>query len=89
MGLLNIIEKNKDNPEFISWAYENNLWLQIEDREQSLTVQFDLLMSYLLLLSNDSDRQTVLADYILEMENRNGLIWQAKGKELLAKEIIN
>ena len=86
-GLLSIIEKNKDNPEFISWAYQNNFWLQIEDSEQSLAVQFDLLTSYLPLLPSNSERQSVLADYILEMENRGESVWQAKGKNLLTQEI--
>lgn len=85
--LLSIIEKNKDNPEFISWAYENNLWLQIEDKEQSLTAQFDLLKAYLPLLPGSAERQSVLADYILEMENRGESVWQAKGKDLLTQEI--
>ena len=86
-NLLNIIEKNKDNPEFVSWAYENNLWLQIEDNGQSLAAQFDLLTAYLLLLPNDLERQPVLADYILEMENRGETVWQIKGKDLLVQRI--
>jgi len=86
-NLLSIIEKNKDNPEFISWAYENNLWLQIEDDEQSLAVQFDLLTTYLDLLPSNSECQPVLADYILEMENRGETVWQIKGKDLLVQRI--
>ena len=86
-NLLSIIEKNKNNPEFISWAYENNFWLQIEDNEQSLAVQFDLLKDYLPLLSDSSKRQSILADYILEMENRGEPVWQTKGKDLLIQEI--
>ncbi|KKS31859.1 MAG: hypothetical protein UU93_C0013G0014 [Candidatus Amesbacteria bacterium GW2011_GWA2_42_12] len=43
--LLSIIEKNKNNPEFVSWAYQNNIWLQIEDNEKRLAVQYDLLVS--------------------------------------------
>ena len=86
-NLLSIIEKNKNNPEFISWAYENNFWLQIEDNEQSLAVQFDLLKDYLPLLSDSSKRQSILADYILEMENRGESVWQTKGKDLLIQEI--
>jgi len=85
--LLNLIEKNKNNPEFISWAYQNNLWLQIEDGEQRLAVQYDLLSAYLLLLPDKKDYQTVLADYILEMENLGNVIWQVKGENLLAQAI--
>ena len=86
--LLSIIEKNKNNSEFVFWAYQNNLWLQIENKEKSLVVQYDLLSSYLLSLSDKTERQSVLADYVLEMENRGESVWQAKGKELLAKGII-
>ncbi|MFH1947525.1 MAG: hypothetical protein ABIJ23_05225 [Candidatus Magasanikbacteria bacterium] len=86
-NLLSVVEKNKDNPEFISWAYENNFWLQIEDNEQSLAVQFDLLTAYLSSLPEKIDRQAILADYMLEMENRGESVWQLKGKELLTKEI--
>lgn len=86
-SLLSIVEENKDNPEFISWAYQNNFWLQIEDQEQRFAVQFDLLTSYLSLLSNNAERQSILADYILEMENQGEFIWQDKGKDLLIQEI--
>lgn len=86
-SLLSVIEKNKDNPEFITWAYQNNFWLQIDDNEQRLTVQFDLLNSYLPLLLSDSDRQSILTDYILEMENRGESIWQDRGKDLLMQTL--
>lgn len=85
--LLSIIEKNKNNSEFVSWAYQNNLWLQIEDGAQSNAIQYDLLVNYLSLLTDKKERQSVLADYILEMENRGEAVWQAKGKGLLTQEI--
>ena len=85
--LLQTIEKNKDNLEFISWSYQNNLWLQIEDNEQSLAVQYNLLVNYLQLLSDKKECQSVLADYIIEMENRGEPLWQEKGKKLLREEI--
>ena len=31
--ILKEIEENKTDPEFLSWAYKNSLWLQIEDNE--------------------------------------------------------
>ena len=86
-SLLSVIGKNKDNTDFIAWAYQNNFWLQIENDEQRLIVQFDLLKDYLLLLPSSSERRLILEDYILEMENRGESIWQAKGKDLLAREI--
>lgn len=84
--LLDTIEKNKNNPEFISWAYENNLWLQIEDSEQSLSTQYDLLVAYI-YSEGATTRKATLADYILEMENRGEPVWEEKGKQLLLKEI--
>ena len=85
--LLEVIENNKNNLEFLSWAYQNNIWLQIEDLEESLIIQHDLLDDYLKLLPDKKDRQTMLADYILEMENRGESLWQTKGKDLLTQEI--
>lgn len=85
--LLGVIEENKNNPEFVTWAYQNNLWLQIEDDNLRLSVQYDLLVAYLALLPDKAEREAVLADYILEMENRGELVWQGKARELLAGEI--
>ena len=87
--LLSIIEKNKNNPEFVSWAYQNNIWLQIEDNEKRLAVQYDLLVSYLALLPDKKERESTIADYLLEMENRTELFWQGKARELLKREIDN
>src|SRR3989339_23730 len=81
--LLNLIEKNKNNPEFISWAWQNNLWLQIEDAHQRLATQYDLLVCYLPLLSDEKERESVIVDYILEMENRDESVWHKKAKDLL------
>lgn len=84
--LLKVIEENKNNWEFASWAYENHLWLQIEDGQQSLAVQYDLLTSYLSSLSDKKEREAIITDYIVEMEDRGQTLWQIKGKKLLAEE---
>ena len=84
--LLETIEKNKNKQEFVSWAYENNLWLQIEDPSESLSTQYNLLTAYLQILDTKK-RQSVLADYILEMNNRNEPTWEENGKKLLLKEL--
>lgn len=85
--LLGVIEENKNNPEFVTWAYQNNLWLQIEDDEKRLSTQYDLLTAYLATLPDKAEREAVLADYILEMENRGEPLWQGKARELLAREV--
>jgi anionic cell wall polymer biosynthesis LytR-Cps2A-Psr (LCP) family protein len=85
--LLDIIEENKNNPEFVTWAYQNNLWLQIEDDSNRLATQYDLLVAYLPILSDKKERQSVLADFILEMENRGETVWQTKAKDLLTSNL--
>lgn len=86
-NLLDTIEKNKNKPEFISWAYKNNLWQQIEDKPKRLAVKYDLFSEYITLLSDKKERELVLVNYILEMENQNELSWQEKAKNILAQEM--
>ncbi len=86
--LLEIINEKKDNHEFILWAFENKLWLQIEDREKRLSVQYDFLERYLMLLADKSEQKNVISDYILEMEYHGETAWAKKGKELLKNEIL-
>ena len=45
--LLNVIEEHKNDAEFISWAFENNLWLQIEDENKSQEIQYNTTISAL------------------------------------------
>lgn len=85
--LLTVIGENKTKPEFAAWAYENNLWLQVEDGQKRLFVQYDLLVSYLATIPDIKAREAVIADYILEMENRGEAVWLDKGKILLTKEL--
>lgn len=85
--LLSDVEKNKNNSVFITWAYKNNLWLQIEDHDKRMSVQYDLVVSYLSSLPDKREREPVIADYILEMENRGEVDWQNKARQLLIKEI--
>ncbi|MFA6486363.1 MAG: hypothetical protein WCT40_03285 [Candidatus Magasanikbacteria bacterium] len=84
--LLSVIQNSQDIPEFITWACQNNLWLQIEDDNKRLLAQYDLIVKYLALLPNQKDRESVIADYIIEMENRGELDWRAQAQKLLEKE---
>lgn len=86
--LLEIIDEKKDDPEFVSWAFENDLWLQIEDKEKRLAAQYDFLVRFLPLLSDGAERESAIADYILEMEYYGETGWAEKGRDLLKKEII-
>ncbi|MFZ2190322.1 MAG: hypothetical protein WA057_01725 [Candidatus Magasanikiibacteriota bacterium] len=85
--LLNIIENKKTDPNFIAWAVENNLWLQIEDKEKRFSTQFYFLENYIPFVSSTEERNNLISDYVLEMENRGESVWTKKGRELLVKEI--
>ncbi|HRH23046.1 MAG TPA: hypothetical protein PK295_00225 [Candidatus Magasanikbacteria bacterium] len=85
--LLDMIEAKKKDPQFITWAFENNLWLQIEDEPTRLQAQYDFLKSYLKLEKDEAKRKTLIADYTLEMEHGGQEQWAVKGRELLAEEI--
>ncbi|KKQ78762.1 MAG: Cell envelope-related transcriptional attenuator [Parcubacteria group bacterium GW2011_GWC2_38_7] len=86
-NLMKAINEKKNDPEFIAWVYENKLWLQIENNEDRLRVQFDFLKKYLELNSVKDKKEEIILDYILEMENRGEAEWLDKGRDLLAKEI--
>lgn len=85
--ILDQIEKQKDDPVFISWAYNNNLWFQIEDETTRLNVQYELIETYVDSLSDRVDREKIIADYILEMEYYAAEEWVKKGKKLLQKNL--
>lgn len=83
-----IIEK-KDDPAFIAWAFENNLWLQIENETERLSFQYECIERYLATRPeiDFSQRKTLISDYILEMEHGGFTEWVERGKKLLAQEI--
>lgn len=85
--LLKLIGEKINDKDFVFWAFENNLWLQIENNQNRLFVQYDILNKYLPQLATSTVRQAVIADYILEMENYGEAFWAAKGKELLKSEL--
>jgi anionic cell wall polymer biosynthesis LytR-Cps2A-Psr (LCP) family protein len=85
--LLEIIDEKKNDPKFVSWAFENNLWLQIEDDEKRLATQYDFLVEYLSLLPEKDRRENIITDYIFEMEYYGEEEWASRGRDLLAKEV--
>lgn len=84
--LLDLITEKKDDTEFLSWAYENDLWLQIEDEQKRNEWQYTLTTNYLSSVSSTPEREQILTDYILEMQYRGNTEWEDKGKQLLTQE---
>jgi hypothetical protein len=81
--LLKAIGEKINDPEFVSWAFDNGLWLQINDDKKRLAVQYDLLEKFSSLIATSSEREAVIGDYILEMDSYGEGFWADKGKKLL------
>ncbi len=86
--LLTTIDEKIDNDEFVLWAYENDLWLQVEDNVKRAHVRWDMMVRYVELISEE-EKTNILADYILEMQHLGEQIWKDKGETLLLEEIEN
>ncbi|MBU1705215.1 hypothetical protein KKG19_00585, partial [Patescibacteria group bacterium] len=86
--LLALIEEHGHDSEFVAWSYENKLWLQFEDEQQRMAVQFDLTARYAGSLPDLSAQTQVLDDYILEMEYRGLDEWSQKGQELRRQRLL-
>lgn len=68
---------------FITRALDQHLWLQINDENTRESVHFALLSAVLSQPQDEETRQTILADYVIEMEALEEPIWAEKGRALL------
>lgn len=84
--LLKTIDEKMNNDEFIRWAFENDLWLQVEDDVRRAHVRWDVMFRYFELVSEE-EKINILADYILEMKHLGEQTWEEKGEALLLEEI--
>ncbi len=66
--IVNIIEKKKNDPVFVDWSFKNDLWLQIDNDEKRENARYDLMTKYIARLSSKEEKEQILEDYILEME---------------------
>lgn len=81
--LLQNIENGLTDADFVRWAYNNYLWLQIEDAKARELTHYNILVKYISLLENQTERDQIIADYIIEMQDLRQDDWAKKGKELL------
>lgn len=77
------INKGLAEPDFVRWAFGNYLWLQIENDLQREQIHFDLLVKYIDLQTEQSVKEQIITDYVIEMEDLGQVDWAEKGKELL------
>ncbi|OGF30872.1 hypothetical protein A2223_04615 [Candidatus Falkowbacteria bacterium RIFOXYA2_FULL_35_8] len=82
LHLLQEIEANMKNYDFIVWAFQNNLWLQIEDSETRNSTHFELLKEYIEPLDLDT-KEALIADFINEMDVLEHSSWSNTGKNYL------
>jgi len=85
--IIGMYEQQKENQEFTKWAFENSLWLQVENKQKRLQMHYKLLKNYVWLMTNKQERKALISDYILEMKTRNLPEWEEKGKQLFQKTI--
>jgi anionic cell wall polymer biosynthesis LytR-Cps2A-Psr (LCP) family protein len=85
--LLLVIDEKKTDVNFNNWAFENKIWLQIEDHDKRMATQHDLLVKYIDQLVSPENKQSFVLDYIVEMENRNEDYWLEEGRKLLSAQM--
>ncbi len=85
--LLNNILDNLGTPDYDKWAFENNVWLQLDDEKTREEIHYKILTSYINLFADLQLKQAIISDYIIEMETREEPTWLAKGKQLLADSL--
>ncbi|MFA6131470.1 MAG: hypothetical protein WC702_00165 [Patescibacteria group bacterium] len=85
--LMALINAGLEDTDFVKRAFEQKLWLQIDDASTRESVHLALLSKYLAGLSDGEEIKKLLADYIIEMEAGGQIDWAAAGRELLAQEI--
>ncbi|MFA7245214.1 MAG: hypothetical protein WC070_03495 [Candidatus Magasanikbacteria bacterium] len=80
--------ERKTEKEFVNWAFENNLWMQVEDEEARETLHLEILQDYLKSISEVKKKEDILTDYILEMKYLGLEDWASKGEKILEEEIV-
>ena len=84
--LANIKEKLADD-EFVDWAYDQFVWMQIDDNDTREFIHFDILKRYIEIIDDKEQTELLLADYINEMEGRELPEWAKKGRAFLEQFI--
>ena len=83
--LMDLINAELENPSFVSEAYDQQLWLQIEDVGTRESVHFALVSRFAAQVEDVQARATLLAEYVLQMEYAHEDTWAQAGRELLAQ----
>ncbi len=83
--VMDLVNAELENSGFITQAYDQQLWLQIEDAEARESVHYAIVSRFVAGIEDPEAQQALLADYILEMEYTHQDTWAQAGRELLAQ----
>jgi len=86
--LQDIVSSSLAEPEFANWAWDNHFWLQIEDEETRQDLHFELIKQRVINAGTLEEKEAIISEYILKMENRDQKKWEDKGRDLL-KQLID
>jgi anionic cell wall polymer biosynthesis LytR-Cps2A-Psr (LCP) family protein len=84
--LMDLINAGLEDTDFVKRAFEQKLWLQIDDKATRESVHFAFLSKYLSQISDNETGKNLLADYIIEMEIIGQTEWAKVGRELLVEK---
>jgi len=86
--LMDLVNVGLEDIDFVKRAFEQKLWLQIDDNATRESVHFALMSKYLNGLADEKEKQNILADYILEMEALGEVEWLESARNLLSAMIV-
>ncbi|MBT4722822.1 hypothetical protein HN958_00970 [Candidatus Falkowbacteria bacterium] len=81
--VIDSIKEGMKNDLTVAWLYDNNVWYQIDDKSDRLNYQYQIVEKYLDTVDNSFEKESIITDYILEMEYLNAHDFVEKGRALL------
>jgi len=82
--LLTVIQSGLGNRDFVSWAYDNSVWMQIDNELDRENLHFALLQKRLDDVADPEEAERLTLEYIQEMEYLNLPTRADKGREIAA-----
>lgn len=85
--IIDSIDEKFSDTEFIKWAFDNQLWLQIENGTIREEKHYGIMIEYISKMNIEQEKEQIVADYILEMRYLGLEDCAVKGEELLKVEL--
>ena len=85
--LIDSVNAGLEDAVFVERAFDQHLWLQIDDDAVRESVHFAILSAYLSQVQNEEIRERMLADYMIEMNVLEQSEWAERGREMIAPMI--